>query len=100
MDLIPYNSYTATMQLDFSDKIKVKIIEKVPSNVVVMGNIDPAGVLRMGTPEGVPQATTQLLQKCSTYPNFVLSSGCDIPPKTPWENLDAFFAAAEDFYKG
>ena len=27
MDLIPYNSYTATMQLDFSDKIKVKVIE-------------------------------------------------------------------------
>ncbi|MBR5120381.1 MAG: methyltransferase, partial [Clostridia bacterium] len=48
----------------------------------------------------VREATTELLQKCSTYPNFVLSSGCDIPPKTPWENLDAFFAAAEDFYKG
>ena len=74
------------------------ILAKVPLDVVVMGNIDPAGVLRMGTPEGVRQATTELLQKCSTYPNFVLSSGCDIPPGTPWENLDAFFAAAEDFY--
>ena len=74
------------------------ILAKVPLDVVVMGNVDPAGVLRMGTPEGVRQATTELLQKCSTYPNFVLSSGCDIPPRTPWENLDAFFAAAEDFY--
>lgn len=74
------------------------ILAKVPLDVVVMGNIDPAGVLRMGTPEGVRQATTELLQKCSTYPNFVLSSGCDIPPRTPWKNLDAFFAAAEDFY--
>ena len=73
------------------------ILAKVPLDVVVMGNIDPAGVLRMGTPESVRQATTELLQKCSTYPNFVLSSGCDIPPATPWENLDAFFAAAEDF---
>jgi uroporphyrinogen decarboxylase len=76
------------------------ILEKVPSNVVVMGNIDPAGVLRMGTPESVRAATAELLQKCSTYPNFVLSSGCDMPPKTPWENINAFFAAAEDFYKG
>lgn len=74
------------------------ILAKVPADVVVMGNIDPAGVLRMGTPESVYQATTELLQKCSTYPNFVLSSGCDIPPKTPWENIHAFFAAAEDFY--
>jgi uroporphyrinogen decarboxylase len=28
----------------------------------------------------------------------VLSSGCDIPPLTPWENIDAMFAAAEEFY--
>ena len=93
---------TGAMAYHFGNAVDMQkdILEKVPSNVVVMGNIDPAGVLRMGTPEGVRQATTQLLQKCSTYPNFVLSSGCDIPPKTPWENLDAFFAAAEDFYKG
>ena len=76
------------------------ILQKVPANVVVMGNIDPAGVLRMGTPEIVRATTTELLEKCSTYPNFVLSSGCDIPPKTPWENINAFFAAADDFYKG
>ena len=76
------------------------ILQKVPSDVVVMGNVDPAGVLRLGTPESIRTATAELLQKCSPYPNFVLSSGCDIPPKTPWENLDAFFAAADDFYKG
>jgi len=74
------------------------ILEKVPSNVLVMGNIDPVGVLRMGTPESVRQATAELLKKCTPYPNFVLSSGCDMPPKTPWENINAFFAAAEEFY--
>ena len=74
------------------------ILKKVPANVVVMGNIDPVGVLRMGTPESVREATTALLEKCSMYPNFVLSSGCDMPPKTPWENINAFFAAAKDFY--
>ncbi len=75
------------------------VLEKVPSNVVVMGNIDPVGVLRMGTSESVREATTELLKKYTPYPNFVLSSGCDMPPKTPWENINAFFAAAEDFYK-
>ncbi|MBE6566263.1 MAG: methyltransferase [Ruminococcaceae bacterium] len=74
------------------------ILDKVPTDVVVMGNIDPVGVLRMGTPESVREATTALLEKCSMYPNFVLSSGCDMPPKTPWENINAFFAAAKDFY--
>ena len=74
------------------------IIAKVPSDVVVMGNIDPAGVLRMGTPDRVREETLALLNKCSKYPNFVLSSGCDIPPMTPWENIDAFFSAQREFY--
>lgn len=75
------------------------IIAQVPSDTVVMGNIDPAGVLRLGTPESVRITTLSLLKKCAKYPNFVLSSGCDIPPMTPWENIDAFFAALKDFYE-
>ena len=32
------------------------------------------------------------------YPNFVISSGCDIPPASKWENIDAFFKAVDEFY--
>lgn len=74
------------------------IIQKVPASTLVMGNIDPAGILRMGTPEKVREETLALLGKCAKYPNFLLSSGCDIPPMTPWENIKAFFAAWEEFY--
>jgi len=42
--------------------------------------------------------TLRVLESCSAHKNFVLSSGCDIPPRTPWENLDAFFTAAREFY--
>jgi uroporphyrinogen decarboxylase len=63
-----------------------------------MGNIDPAGVLRMGTPEKVREETLALLDRCAKYPNFVLSSGCDMPPMTPWENIDAFFGAVKEYY--
>ena len=65
----------------------------IPSDVLVMGNVDPAGVLRQGTPESVREATQAVLAACAKYPNFILSSGCDIPPATPLANLDAFFAA-------
>ena len=73
---------------------------KMPADTVVMGNVDPAGMLRQGTPETVREATLAVMSKCCSYPNFVISSGCDIPPATPWENLDAFFAAVEEFYRG
>jgi uroporphyrinogen decarboxylase len=63
-----------------------------------MGNVDPAGVLRNGNPEKVRQETLAIMEVCCRYPNFLISSGCDIPPATPWENLDAFFAAVAEFY--
>lgn len=79
--------------------IEKDIIAAVPSDVLVMGNVDPAGVLRLGNPESVREATLELLEKCSKYDNFILSSGCDIPPMTPFENIDAFFAASKEFYE-
>jgi uroporphyrinogen decarboxylase len=75
-----------------------EMLEKFPSDVPVMGNVDPAGVLKMGSPETVREETLKILEKCASYENFTLSSGCDIPPQTPRENLDAFFAAAKEVY--
>ena len=75
-----------------------EMMAKMPADTVVMGNVDPAGVLRQGTPETVRAATLDVMERCCIYPNFVISSGCDIPPATPWENLDAFFAASEEYY--
>lgn len=76
----------------------LEMIENMPEDVLVMGNVDPAGTLRNGTPEKVREETLGIMEKCCSHPNFVISSGCDIPPATPWENLDAFFAAVEEFY--
>ena len=90
---------TGAMAYHFGNAIDLaSMLEKFPSDVPVMGNVDPAGVLRQGTPDSVRAATRELLEKCSDFPNFVLSSGCDIPPMTPWENLDAFFAVSEKFH--
>ena len=75
------------------------ILDKFPTDVLVMGNIDPAAVLRMGSTAEVKQATIDLLNKCSKYPNFVISSGCDMPPMTPWDNIHAFFNAVNEFYE-
>ena len=79
--------------------METDIIARLPSDVIVMGNVDPAGVLRLGSPESVQEVTRSLMERCCKYENFVLSSGCDIPPMTPWENIDAFFEASNEFYK-
>lgn len=75
-----------------------KMLEKIPADTVVMGNIDPAGQFRNGTPDSIRKATLDLMEECCCYPNFVISSGCDIPPMAKWENIDAFFKAVADYY--
>jgi len=83
----------------FGNAVSMKeVLRNVPSDTVVMGNVDPAGQIRSGTPESVKAETKRILSECHAYPNFVISSGCDIPPASPWENIDAFFAAVEEFY--
>ena len=74
-----------------------EMLQKLPADVIAMGNVDPAGVLRMGTPDSVRAATRELMANCAKYPNFVPSSGCDIPPATPWDNIDAFFEAVKSY---
>lgn len=73
-------------------------LKAIPSDRMVIGNIDPAGTLRNGTPETIRKETRELLERCSVYPNFIISSGCDIPPMTPFENMDAFFDTVREFY--
>lgn len=65
-----------------------------------MGNVDPAGVFRMGTPAQVLAETGRLLDATAAYPNFILSSGCDIPPLVPAANVEAFQLALDRFNAG
>jgi len=79
----------------FGDVIDMmSVLPQAPADVLVMGNISAASQFRKGTPESMTCAPRELLEKCGGYANFVISSGCDIPPLSPWENIDAFFRAA------
>jgi uroporphyrinogen decarboxylase len=48
----------------------------------------------------VRSETLQLLRAARKYSNFILSSGCDVPPDVPLENIDAFFQALSDYNEG
>lgn len=86
-------SYSFGNAIDIEDSLKV-----IPEDRMVIGNIDPAGIIRNGTPEIVKSETLALLERCGKYKNFVIASGCDIPPVTPLENIDAFFEAVTEYY--
>jgi uroporphyrinogen decarboxylase len=57
--------------------------------IVLRGNLDPSGVLRFATPDEIRTRTRQLCRMVEGR-RWIVSSGCDIPPGTPEENLRAF----------
>ncbi|HGE71262.1 TPA: methylcobamide--CoM methyltransferase [Candidatus Poribacteria bacterium] len=86
--------FTGAGGLHFGNKIDmIEVLKEVPPGILVMGNLDPVGVFKMGKPEEVFNATIELLHQTSRYRNFVISSGCDTPPGVPTENIEAFFKA-------
>ena len=70
---------------------------KVDEDVIVCGNLDPAGVFCQPSPIAVAEQTAKLLGSTAAFRNHVVSSGCDLPPQVPLANLDAFFTAAREF---
>jgi uroporphyrinogen decarboxylase len=77
----------------------VETLKKCPSDKLIMGNVDPVGILKLRSAGEVKTYVTDLLNKTSKYKNYILSSGCDLPPHVPGENITAFFEALNEFNK-
>ena len=82
----------------FGNKIDMlQALNDCPQDVLVMGNLDPVGIFKSSTPETLRLNTLELLNATSDYPNFVLSSGCDVPPHISLANIEAFYGALEEY---
>ena len=87
------------MGYHFGDAISMTdVLPGAPADALIMGNVSPSVQFCNGTPASITEATHAVMEACCQYPNYLISSGCDIPPISPWENIEAFFAAAESFY--
>lgn len=89
---------TGAAALHFGNAIDIRsALETCPADVPVMGNLDPVGILKQATPEDVYRRTAELLEATRRYTNFVLSTGCDVPPQVPAENIRSFYRALEAY---
>ena len=77
----------------------VDVLKLAPQNVIIMGNIHPVHQFNYGTPNSMKEAVLALLESCNEYPNFIVSSGCDIHAKSKLENIDAYFETIKQYYQ-
>lgn len=84
------------LELDYKTDVHLAF-NLMKERCTLFGNVDPSGVLALGTPELVRKETLELLDVFSKTNRFVLNSGCALPSSTPPENIEMFIKTAREF---
>ncbi|MDB4303241.1 uroporphyrinogen decarboxylase family protein [Desulfosarcina sp.] len=84
------------IELDYKTDVQ-KVFDLYKDKVTLIGNIDPSGVLALGSIDEVKTKTQELLKIYSGSNRFILNAGCAIPPTTPPANLEAMIKVAREF---
>lgn len=86
--------HTGAVGYHFGNNMDINLaLGQCPSDVLVLGNLDPVGLFMGASAGEMETAVTHILGQTSNHPNFVLSSGCDVPPHIPQANIEAFYQA-------
>jgi uroporphyrinogen decarboxylase len=92
-------------QVDFGDpgiigvghEVELETAARYFPNHIITGNLDPA-IVQTGTPEQVYEATRKVVEAGKKIEGgYIFSTGCDLPPRAPLENVKMMTKAVEDF---
>ena len=82
------------------DQINLRVAKEVIGKkfLILLGNVS-TGIMRRGTPAEVEAAAKECLKEGAPGGKFILSTGCDIAPGTPPENIDMLLRVGKRFGK-
>lgn len=74
--------------------------ETIGDRVCLIGNIDPVAVMLQGGVEQVETAARACIAAAAGGGGYILGTGCEVPPGTPLENLQALVRVAQAYREG
>lgn len=78
------------MAYHFGDAVSMQdILGAFPKDIPILGNIHPAKFMP-GNEKALENAAADALTKYSAFPNFILSSGCDMAPDASVKSIEYF----------
>ena len=87
---IGVNAFSGDYLVDLDTALK-----DADNRLVIMGNINPAGLLLTGTPEEIYKEACERIQTAGGR-GFILATGCDMSANTPLENVLMLSKATRD----
>lgn len=91
--ILEYMGSTGADCADIDHQVNMRDV-KEKAGIVAKGNIDPA-LLLMGSREEILEASKEVLESAKQGGGLILSSGCELSPDTPYENLRAMVEASK-----
>jgi MtaA/CmuA family methyltransferase len=88
---------TGATLLEFDYKADMARCRTAAGDRVLVGNVDPSGVMALGTPEQVSEECRKAIEVLGANGRFILSPGCTLPATTPAENVEAMLEAAQRY---
>ncbi|MDR0222165.1 MAG: uroporphyrinogen decarboxylase family protein [Oscillospiraceae bacterium] len=95
LDLIA-ESGARIMSLDYKVPIE-KAREGLGGKIAFSGNLNPVTVVQNGTDEEIRREVLSCVEKAGGVPGYIVMPGCDIPPLTPLENLQAISKTVREY---
>jgi MtaA/CmuA family methyltransferase len=91
--LLPYMAQTGADMIDLDYPVVLADARsQLGSEPVILGNFHPVEILLQGTPDSVWSACAECHRLCGD--RHIVAPGCEVPPGTPRENLEAMFSYA------
>ncbi len=69
-------------------------MKKANGSYAIFGNMSPVDILNDKTPDAIFEICSRIAQEGGLKGGFALMPGCDLPPMTPLENIQAMINAA------
>lgn len=83
--------------VSFGHEVDLETAAKYFPNDIIFGNLEPV-IVQTGTPKEVYEASRKVIEKGKELPTgFIFSTGCEMPPFSPPENVMAMTKAVNDF---
>jgi len=70
---------------------------RAATTAVIVGDVDPSGVMALGSPEEVERRCRETIEALGSSGRFILSPGCTLPATTPPENSAAMVETARRY---
>ncbi|MFP4170429.1 MAG: uroporphyrinogen decarboxylase family protein [Methanomassiliicoccales archaeon] len=68
-------------------------------NLCIMAGVDHTDTLTTGSAADIEREVKEACQWAMEGSGFILAPGCEISPKTPWDNMRTYFKAARKYGK-